>query len=159
MVVNGDVASILTTFYKMDWYVLNPTLIFSLWMVYLWSLLLTPTLIIALSSMLSINLLEITHVTSNLVLKLFQVQTIVLQPFFYFEFQVSKDDLSAFEVKQKSFKRTCYTLILKSLNNLLYQVWIFINYFSIVSLSIVLKSYISSVSSKWLWNFSVASRT
>jgi hypothetical protein len=59
------------------------------------------------------------HVTSNLVLKLYQVQTIAPQPHSYFKSQVSKEDLSACEVKHKSSKRTWYTFTAQSLDGLL----------------------------------------
>jgi hypothetical protein len=65
------------------------------------------------------------HVTSNLVHKLYRVQTIIPAIFLFFESQVFKDDLAASEVKQKSIKRTWYILTAHFLNGLLNQVGIF----------------------------------
>jgi hypothetical protein len=62
------------------------------------------------------------HVTSNLVHKLYRVQNVGKQPLSYFEKFVSKDDLAAAEAKQKSKQQTWYSLTVDCLNGLLNQV-------------------------------------
>src|SRR6202022_4501004 len=68
------------------------------------------------------------HVCTNLVHKLFRIQSIAGQPLSYFEKLVSKEDLTAADAKQKSKHRTWFTLTVEALNGLLYQV----NFFGIL---------------------------
>jgi hypothetical protein len=70
------------------------------------------------------------HVTTNLVHKLYRIQSIALQPLQYFENLVSKEDIAASKAKQKSSKRTWYTLTVESLNLVLYQIIIYFLYFN-----------------------------
>jgi len=62
------------------------------------------------------------HVSTNLVHKLFRIQNIAAQPVSYFEKLVSKEDLAASDAKQKSKNRTWFTLTVEALNGVLYQV-------------------------------------
>ena len=62
------------------------------------------------------------HVCTNLVHKLFLIQSITRQPLSYFEKLVFKKDLTAADVKQKSKHRIWFTL---TLNGFLYHVIFF----------------------------------
>jgi hypothetical protein len=69
-------------------------------------------------------------VTTNLVHKLYRIQSVAPQSLQYFDSLVSKEDIAASEAKQKSSKRTWYTPIAESLNSVLYQVIIYCSYFN-----------------------------
>lgn len=62
------------------------------------------------------------HVATNIVHKLYRIQTIAPQPFSYFEKLVSPAAIESSKKKQSGPKRTWYTLTLEALNAVLYQV-------------------------------------
>ena len=62
------------------------------------------------------------HVTTNLVHKLFRIQNIAPQPLSYFEGLVSPTVLEAARKKQAGKNRTWFTLTVEGLNAVLYQV-------------------------------------
>ena len=62
------------------------------------------------------------HVTTNLVHKLYRIQNIAPQPLSYFEGLVSPAVLEAAKKKQAGKHRTWFTLTVEGLNAVLYQV-------------------------------------
>ena len=62
------------------------------------------------------------HVTTNLVHKLFRIQNIAPQPLSYFEGLVSPTVLEAARKKQAGKNRTWFTLTVDGLNAVLYKV-------------------------------------
>ena len=62
------------------------------------------------------------HVTTNLVHKLFRIQNLAPQPLSYFEDLVSPAVLEAARKKQSGKHRTWFTLTVEGLNAILYQV-------------------------------------
>jgi hypothetical protein len=62
------------------------------------------------------------HVTTNLIHKLFWIQNIAPQPLSYFHGLVSPTVLEAARKKQAGKNRTWFTLTIEGLNTVLYQV-------------------------------------
>jgi hypothetical protein len=62
------------------------------------------------------------HVSTNLVHKLYRIQNIAGKLIPYFEKLVSKENLATIEAKQKSEYRMWFTLTIEARNGVLYQV-------------------------------------
>ena len=90
------------------------------------------------------------HVTTNLVHKLFRIQNIAPQPLSYFEGLVSPTVLEAARKKQAGKNRTWFTLTVEGLNAVLYQVMLI----SIVIVSFHFLRLLHVTDSIICWNYS-----
>jgi hypothetical protein len=151
-----------TVLHKVHWYAINPTFMFSLWMVHSWSLLVSSTLTIALSSLLSND-----HIKINFVgwIKSLMSHQILFSN--YIKFKLLLHNLTP--ILSLKFPRKTYQHVKSSISplrelgthlqhNLLMAYWTRFKYLSItsyISLSIVLNCYIFLISSKWTRHISV----
>jgi hypothetical protein len=90
------------------------------------------------------------HVTTNLVHKLFRIQNIAPQPLSYFEGLVSPNVLEAARKKQAGKNRTWFTLTVEGLNAVLYQVMLM----SIVIVSLYFERCLHVTDSIICWTYS-----